>query len=134
MRSYLVGVLVLFVALMAFELSQAQASLNNRHLVNFVPSFVDGPLVEEAPLSPRRRMAASLTGRNALRVNHSNDDSNAGESDAILTSWIATSADISKSRLRQGVSLLYGHFFPRSKYRIVGGEESNLIYRFMHAK
>lgn len=134
MRSYLVGVLGLFVALMAFGLSQAQASLNNRYVDSVVPSFVNEPLLQEAPLSSKRRMAASLNGRNALRVNHTSNGSNAGESDAIPTSWIATSAGLSKCRLRQGAAPFYTHLFPRSKYRIVGGEESNLIYRFMHAK
>ncbi|MGR5549944.1 hypothetical protein [Vibrio sp. DNB22_12_1] len=70
MRSYLVSVLGLFVALMAFGLSQAQASLNHLHVTRLTPDIVDAPLLEEAPSLPRRKMAASLLGRNTLRVHY----------------------------------------------------------------
>ncbi|MGR5543742.1 hypothetical protein ACP3VZ_01260 [Vibrio sp. PNB22_2_2] len=84
MRSYLVSVLGLFVALMAFGLSQAQASLNHLHVTRLTPDIVDAPLIEEAPSLPRRKMAASLLGRNTLRVHYSSYATDADEPDTLM--------------------------------------------------
>lgn len=135
MRAYLVCVLGLFVALMAFELSQEQPSPKLSHVIAFTSSLTDGEAnLEEVPFSPRRKAAASLFSRNALRVNHSSSATDNDELNVLPTCCLSNSTESAKRFISSFVSPILQTFYPRSKYRIGGGQESNLIYRFMHAR
>ncbi|GLR06231.1 hypothetical protein GCM10007906_38190 [Vibrio hyugaensis] len=135
MRAYLVCVLGLFVALMAFELSQEQPSPKLSHAIAFTTSLTDGEAhFEEVPFSPRRKVAASLLSRNALRVNHSNSTTDTNDLDVLSARWLTVAAESTKRFVSSFVSAILQTFYPHFKYRIGGRQESNLIYRFMHAR
>ncbi|MFN1534858.1 hypothetical protein [Vibrio jasicida] len=135
MRAYLVCVLGLFVALMAFELSQEQPSPKLSYAIAFTSSLTKGEAhLEEVPFSPRRKVTASLLSRNALRVNHSNSTTDNDELDVLPARWLTVSTESTNRFLSAFVSPILRTIYPRSKYRIGGRQESNLIYRFMHAR
>ncbi len=134
MRSYLAGVLVLLVALMAFELSQARLSSNFLHTASIAPSLVNAPSIEEQPVLPKRKMKASLLSRNALRVNHKNNGHYFDKATAFETYGVVKSIEMVKWFGTQASVPFRYDSFPQSRYRVVGGKESNLIYRFIHAK
>lgn len=134
MRSYLAGVLVLLVALMAFELSQARLSSNSLHIASIAPSLVNEPSIEEQPALPKRKMKASLLSRNVLRVNHKNNGHYFDKATAFETYGVVRPTEIAKWFVDQAMLSFRYESFRQSRYRVVGGKESNLIYRFMHAK
>ncbi len=135
MRTYLVSVLGLVVALMAFGLSQASPSPKLSHAVSYTSSLIDGEAhFEKAPFSPSRKIAASLFSRNALRVNHSNTSPESDDFDVVPARWLTVVADSNKRFVSKMAMPVIDVFYPRSKYRLRTGQESNLIYRFMHAR
>ncbi len=135
MRAYLVCVLGLFVALMAFGLSQASPSPKLSHAVSYTSSLIDGEAhLEKAPFSPSRKVAASLFSRNALRVNHSNTSPESDDFDVVPARWLTVVADSNKRFVSKVAMPVIDVFYPSSKYRLGTGRESNLIYRFMHAR
>lgn len=135
MRTYLVSVLGLVAALMAFGLSQASPSPKLSHAVSYTSSLIDGEAhLEKAPFSPSRKIAASLFSRNALRVNHSNTSPESDDFDVVPARWLTVVADSNKRFVSKVAMPVIDVFYPRSKYRLGTGKESNLIYRFMHAR
>ncbi|MGR5163157.1 hypothetical protein ACPV4X_14825 [Vibrio owensii] len=135
MRTYLVSVLGLVVALMAFGLSQASPSPKLSHAVSYTSSLIDGEAhLEKAPFSPSRKIAASLFSRNALRVNHSNTSPESDDFDVVPARWLTVVTDSNKRFVSKVAMPVIDVFYPRSKYRLGTGQESNLIYRFMHAR
>lgn len=135
MRTYLVSVLGLVVALMAFGLSQASPSPKLSHAVSYTSSLIDGEAhLEKAPFSPSRKIAASLFSRNALRVNHSNTSPESDDFDVVPARWLTVVADSNKRFVSKVAMPVIDVFYTRSKYRLGTGQESNLMYRFMHAR
>ncbi len=97
MRAYLVSVLGLFVALMAFGLSQASPSPKISYAVSYTSSLINGEAhLEKAPFSPSRKIAVSLFSRNALRVNHSNTSPDSDDFDVLPARWLNDVQDFNK--------------------------------------
>lgn len=135
MRAYLVSVLGLFVALMAFGLSQASPSPKISYAVSYTSSLIDGEAhLEKAPFSPSRKVAVSLFSRNALRVNHSNTSPDSDDFDVLPARWLNDVQDFNKREFTDVALPVIQIFYSHSKYRLGVGQESNLIYRFIHAR
>ena len=135
MRAHLVCVLGLFVALMAFGLSQASPSPKISYAVSYTSSLVVGEEhLEKAPFSPSRKVAASLFSRNALRVNHSNTSTESDNFDVLPARWLNEVKGFNKREFTDVALPVIQIYYSHSKYRLGAGQESNLIYRFTHAR
>nr|WP_217706803.1 hypothetical protein [Vibrio campbellii] len=120
---------------MAFGLSQASPSPKISYAVSYTSSLIDGEAhLEKAPFSPSRKVAASLFSRNALRVNHSNTSPESDDFDVLPARWLNDVQDFNKRVFTDVALPVIQIFYSHSKYRLGAGQESNLIYRFIHAR
>ncbi|MCS0437062.1 hypothetical protein [Vibrio diabolicus] len=145
MRTTLIALLGLLFCLLAPSMSLAHSypdflSFHNQNIAVDAKS----KHFSEHPVSPIQQDYPSLNSRNILRVSHSkemssNDDVELEWFEMLAVAWWAhRSAIHSMKRPKRIGNEALGRcvevIFTHSKYRIGARKESNLIYRFIHAR
>ncbi|QIR99891.1 hypothetical protein FR741_19255 [Vibrio diabolicus] len=144
-RTTLIALLGLLFCLLAPSMSLAHSypnflSFHNQNIAVDAKS----KHFSEHPVSPIQQDYPSLNSRNILRVSHSKETSSNDDVELewfetlAVVWWIHRSAIHSMGLLKRIGNEALGRcvesIFTHSKYRIGARKESNLIYRFIHAR